>query len=84
MGYFNRTFDLVIYDMPPIVGLVDARMIAPYTDGVVMVVRLDKTDKSGLMQAQDSLKLSPVNILGIVANGDKTKYKGYKHYYKYS
>ncbi len=84
MGYFHRTFDLVIYDMPPIVGLVDARMIAPYTDGVVMVVRIDKTDKSGLLQAQDSLKLAPINILGIVANGDKTKYKGYKHYYKYS
>ncbi|BAY07234.1 GumC family protein [Calothrix sp. NIES-2098] len=82
MGYFHRTFDLVIYDVPPIVGLVDARMLAPYTDGVVLVVRLDKTDKSGLMQAQDSLKISPVNVLGIVANGDKTKYKGYKHYYK--
>jgi polysaccharide biosynthesis transport protein len=82
MGYFQRTFDLVIYDVPPIVGLVDARMLAPYTDGVILVVRLDKTDKSGLMQAQDSLKISPVNVLGIVANGDKTKYKGYKHYYR--
>ncbi|BAY21857.1 capsular exopolysaccharide family protein [Calothrix sp. NIES-2100] len=82
MGYFQRTFDLVIYDVPPIVGLVDARMLAPYTDGVVLVVRIDKTDKTGLMQAQESLKISPVNLLGIVANGDKTKFKGYKHYYK--
>lgn len=82
MGYFQRTFDLVIYDVPPIVGLVDARMLAPYTDGVILVVRLDKTDKSGLMQAQESLRISPVNVLGIVANGDKTKFKGYQHYYK--
>ncbi|MBD2357554.1 polysaccharide biosynthesis tyrosine autokinase [Tolypothrix sp. FACHB-123] len=82
MGYFQRTFDLVIYDVPPIVGLVDARMLAPYTDGVVLVVRIDKTDKTGIMQAQESLKISPVNLLGIVANGDKTQYKGYKHYYK--
>jgi polysaccharide biosynthesis transport protein len=82
MGYFHRTFDLVIYDVPPIVGLVDARMLAPYTDGVVLVVRIDKTDKAGIMQAQESLKLSPVNVLGIIANGDKTQYKGYKHYYK--
>jgi capsular exopolysaccharide synthesis family protein len=81
MAYFHRTFDLVIYDVPPIVGLVDARLLAPHTDGVILVVRLDKTDKSGLMQAQDSLRISPVNVLGIVANGDKTKYKGYKHYY---
>ena len=82
MGYFQRTFDLVIYDVPPIVGLVDARMLAPYTDGVVLVVRIDKTDKTGLMQAQESLRISPVNLLGIIANGDKSKFKGYKHYYK--
>ncbi|MBD2197650.1 MULTISPECIES: GumC family protein [Calothrix] len=82
MGYFQRTFDLVIYDVPPIVGLVDARMLAPYTDGVVLVVRIDKTDKTGIIQAQESLKLSPINLLGVVANADKTKYKGYKHYYK--
>lgn len=82
MGYFQRTFDLVIYDVPPIVGLVDARMLAPYTDGVVLVVRMDKTDKTGILQAQESLKISPVNVLGVVANGDKTQYKGYKHYYK--
>ncbi|MBD2201196.1 polysaccharide biosynthesis tyrosine autokinase [Calothrix sp. FACHB-1219] len=82
MGYFQRTFDLVIYDVPPIVGLVDARMLAPYTDGVVLVVRIDKTDKTGILQAQESLRLSPINLLGVVANADKTTYKGYKHYYK--
>ncbi|MBW4561282.1 MAG: polysaccharide biosynthesis tyrosine autokinase [Mojavia pulchra JT2-VF2] len=84
MAYFHRTFDLVIYDVPPMVGLVDARMLAPYTDGMVLVVRLDKTDKSGLMQAQDSLKISPINVLGIVANGDQTQYKAYKNYYTYA
>ncbi|WP_042341716.1 polysaccharide biosynthesis tyrosine autokinase [Calothrix sp. PCC 7507] len=73
MAYFHQSFDLVIYDVPCLVGMVDARLLAPYTDGMVLVVRLDKTDKSGLTAAQDSLKLSPANILGIVANGDKSK-----------
>lgn len=74
MAYFHQNFDLVIYDVPCLVGIVDARLLAPYTDGMLLVVRLDKTDKSGLMRAQDSLKISPANILGVVANGDRGKF----------
>jgi succinoglycan biosynthesis transport protein ExoP len=53
MAHFHQTFDLVIYDVPPLVGLVDVRVLAPHTDGAVLVIRLDKTDKLGLTQAQD-------------------------------
>ncbi|MBW4643798.1 MAG: polysaccharide biosynthesis tyrosine autokinase [Goleter apudmare HA4340-LM2] len=74
MAYFHQSFDLVIYDVPCLVGIVDARLLAPHTDGMLMVVRLDKTDKSGLTRAQDSLKISPANILGVVANGDRGKF----------
>ncbi|WYL93286.1 MAG: polysaccharide biosynthesis tyrosine autokinase [Gloeotrichia echinulata IR180] len=81
MAHFHQTFDLVIYDVPPLVGLVDVRVLAPHTDGAVLVIRLDKTDKLGLTQAQDSLKISPINVLGIVINGDKTKFSGYDDYY---
>ncbi|WP_017654688.1 GumC family protein [Fortiea contorta] len=73
MAHFHQNFDLVIYDVPCLVGIVDARLVAPHTDGIVLVVRLDKTDKSGLIEAQDSLRISPTNVLGIIANGDKGK-----------
>jgi polysaccharide biosynthesis transport protein len=73
MAYFHQNFDLVIYDVPCLVGIVDAKLLLPHTDGMVLVVRLDKTDKYGLMQAQDSLRISPTNILGVVANGDRGK-----------
>jgi polysaccharide biosynthesis transport protein len=81
MAEFHESFDLVIYDVPPIVGLVDVRLLAPYTDGIVLVVRMDQTDKLGLKQAQDSLRVSPINVLGVVVNADKTQFKGYDHYY---
>jgi polysaccharide biosynthesis transport protein len=81
MAEFQENFDLVIYDAPPLVGLVDVRLLAPHTDGIVLVVRLDKTDKLGITQAQDSLKISPINVLGVVVNGDKTQFKGYNYYY---
>lgn len=81
MEYFHENFDLVIYDAPPMLGLVDARLLAPQTDGMLLVVRIDKTDKSALMQLQDSLRSSPINVLGVVANGDNQKLTSYNYYY---
>ncbi|NEO79570.1 tyrosine-protein kinase family protein [Moorena sp. SIO4G3] len=68
MEHFNAVFDLVIYDTPPVIGLADSRLLAANTDGMVLVGRLNKTDRSVLIQALDELKTSRTNLLGIVAN----------------
>lgn len=77
MQEFTEKFDLVIYDVPPFLGLADASLIAPGTDGVLMVVKIDKTDSSVLKAAIDDLKLLPVNILGVVGNAQKSRYGDY-------
>jgi capsular exopolysaccharide synthesis family protein len=84
MDYFSENFDLVIYDTPPVSGLVDARLVAVHTDGVMLVVRIDKTDKSALKQLIDTLKASPINLLGLVVNGEKFQRFGYNYNYRYS
>lgn len=85
MEQFKQKFDLVIYDSPPAVGLADAKLIAPTTDGIVLVVGLGATRRSALSQAMESLKVSPVGILGIVANGSReassTYHQTYLKYY---
>ncbi len=81
---FHQKFDLVIYDAPPLVGLADASLLAPYTDGIVLVVRIDKTERSMVKQAVDSLKTSRTNVLGVVANGDKSMFHKYYHKYYHS
>ena len=68
MAAFQQTADLVIYDTPPLAGLADASLLAPYTDGVLLVIGLGKTNRSGLAQTLDNLKISKVPILGIVCN----------------
>ncbi|MTJ22624.1 polysaccharide biosynthesis tyrosine autokinase [Dolichospermum sp. UHCC 0352] len=84
MDYFTEHFDLVIYDTPPLSGLVDARLVAVHTDGVMLVVRIDKTDKSIAKQLVHTLKASPINLLGLVVNGDKFRGLGYNYNYRYS
>ncbi|WP_414563702.1 MULTISPECIES: GumC family protein [unclassified Anabaena] len=74
---FHSNFDLVIYDVPPVLELADASLLAPQTDGILMVVKMDKTDSSILKQALDSLKTSRLDVLGIVGNGEKRNYKNY-------
>lgn len=71
MEQFQDFFDLVIYDTPPLVGLADGSILAAQTEGLVMVVKLDKTDRSMVMKALDGLKISGAPVLGVVANGTK-------------
>jgi polysaccharide biosynthesis transport protein len=77
MADFYESFDLVIYDAPPLVGLADAHLIASQTDGLLMVARIDKTDRSVLERAVAELKTAPINILGLVANGQKNNVNNY-------
>lgn len=84
--YFQSKFDLVIFDMPPLLGLADARLLAAYTDGILMVVGLGKTDREVLKQVLYSLRMSHARVLGLVANGVKdytsSSYGYYHRYYR--
>jgi polysaccharide biosynthesis transport protein len=71
MAEFQNTFDLVIYDTPHLGELADASLLAPHTNGILLAVRMDKTDTSLLKRALDNLKLSRLNILGMVSNAQK-------------
>ncbi len=72
MSEFHNSFDLVIYDAPELVGLADASLLIPHTSGILLVVRMDKTDSSVLKRALDSLKLSRMNVLGVIGNAQKS------------
>jgi len=79
MEDLHSTFDLVIYDTPPLVGLADANLLAPYTNGIVVVARIHQTDRSAMMQAIEHLEMARTNVLGMVINGDKAT-KPYAYY----
>lgn len=65
---FQKNFDLVIYDTPPLIGLADASLMAPYADGILLVVGLGKTKQNQFNRAVEDLKAAQISILGIVAN----------------
>ncbi|MBD2676737.1 MULTISPECIES: polysaccharide biosynthesis tyrosine autokinase [Nostoc] len=69
---FHHTFDLVIYDAPPVLELADVSLLAPHTDGILLVVRIDKTDSSMIKRTLEHLKTYRMNVLGMVSNGHRS------------
>jgi capsular exopolysaccharide synthesis family protein len=83
MEQLRQEFDLVIYDTPPLLGLADSSILATYTAGIVLVVRMGKTDRSLVMQALERLKISRAAVLGTVCNGVKNySHTPYSYYYR--
>ncbi|NLQ06193.1 GumC family protein [Cylindrospermopsis raciborskii] len=84
MRHFREEYDLVIYDCPPISGLVDTRLLASQVDGLLLVVKMHNTDIDIIKQVQESLRQSSISILGVVANQYKrSSHQNYDYYYSY-
>jgi polysaccharide biosynthesis transport protein len=58
----------VLVDSPPILPVSDARLIAPHTDGVIMVIAAGSQKPAALQSALEKLNLAGANLLGIVLN----------------
>ncbi|MEH1917209.1 GumC family protein [Nostoc sp.] len=63
---FEQNYDLVLIDAPSILGTVDARIVASFCSGIVMVERMGKVTRTELTQATEIL--SKLNLIGLIAN----------------
>jgi succinoglycan biosynthesis transport protein ExoP len=71
MEQFLALFDLVIYDTPPLMDVADGHLLASQTDGTVLIVKVEKTDRDLVRKALDQLNVADFKVLGVVANGVK-------------
>ena len=78
MAKFEQTYDLVLVDAPPVLGMVDAILTASFCSGVVLVSRIGQVTKTELTQA--TAMLSKLNVIGVVANGASGFSNGYYTY----
>jgi succinoglycan biosynthesis transport protein ExoP len=61
-------FQLVLVDSPPILPVSDARLIAPHTDGVIMVLSAGRQKPGALRSALEKLALAGAQVAGVVLN----------------
>ncbi len=76
MAAFEKSYDLVLVDAPPVLGTVDSIIAASFCTGVLVVGRIGRVTRTELAQAIASL--SKLNAIGIVANGASSHINNYK------
>ncbi len=75
--------DVIIIDSPPVIAVTDASVLAPLSDGVVLVVGSGTVNREMAQRAKAQLEAVRAKILGVVLNGVETNGSGYYYYYYY-
>ncbi len=68
VSYLRERFDYVIIDTPPVLSFPDTSILAPLSDGVVFVVNGEKSKKSIVKRAVETLRDCDCKIMGFVMN----------------
>jgi len=78
-------YDRVIFDSPPVVPVTDPQIIGRQVDGVVLVVRMEQTQREVFKRGLELLRNVKVNLLGVVSNdmNATSGAYGYHYYYQY-
>ena len=74
-------FDFVVVDTPPLGLFIDSALVAPKTDGAVIVILSGKDSEQTVKNVLSQLEKANARILGAVLNGDKKKHTDYYYYY---
>ena len=76
-------YDYVLFDSPPLIAVTDAVVMAPWVDGVVLVLRSGKTDRDAAVRAFELLRNVKANVLGTLLNDVLPSYMYGSYYYYY-
>lgn len=77
----KESYDIIIFDVPPVTVVPDATIIATKVDKTIIITRIKVTPMNDLIKTKNMLENVGANIAGVVVNGVKTSTK--KYYGKY-
>lgn len=83
MEALAQRYDFVLFDSSPLLSVSDAMILSQRTDGVVLVVRGGKTNRTALKNASDLLAKTRSEVLGVVLNDIDFKRERYYYYSQY-
>lgn len=78
----KNEYDLVIFDTPPVLAVTDAQILSHLTDGVVLVISSENTQKDSAKKAKELLESAQAKLLGVVLNNKKEEDNLYYYYGK--
>lgn len=84
--WMRNNYDIIVFDVPPVMAVTDAQVLMPYVDGAILVTTFGQTLKANLQLTVERLQLTDTKILGVVQRvrgGKKDAGYGYGYGYGY-
>lgn len=81
LNELQKEYDIIILDTPPVQAVTDSQILSTKVDGVILVVRAERTKKDSVKFAKESLQKVKANIIGVVLNGGERTRDKYYYYY---
>ena len=82
IDFLKHEFDFIIIDTPPVMPATDALLMAPRTDGTILVIKAGHADRRIIQNVVDQYHAARQPIIGTVLNRVNMKKEGYYRYYK--
>lgn len=82
----KRQFDILIIDTPPVLPASDAMILAPLTDGILLVTKSGHLKRELIKKAVDQINKTQANLVGVVLNQvdvKRARYYSGKYYATY-
>lgn len=77
-------YDVIMMDLPPLLGLADGRFLAALSDAVVMIIKWDSTPQHAVSTAMNSLRADGSNVIGAIYTMVDSSSESVGAYYYYS
>lgn len=84
MEELKGSFDRIIFDAPPVLGVTDAVVLATLVDGTLLALRMGRMDRRSIKRMSEILLNTKAVILGGVLNGVEIGQMRYRYYRYYS
>lgn len=79
-----KRYDMVLMDAPPLLSVADARIIAPLTDALILVLRCGVTNRESAMEAYQRIQEDGLTLLGtVLTDYDLSADRKRQYYYDY-
>ncbi|MCH8030483.1 MAG: polysaccharide biosynthesis tyrosine autokinase [Bacteroidetes bacterium] len=81
---FRGSFDVIIFDAPPVLAATDAVLLSTQCDATIVVAKAGETKDYDLQHAHEALESVGATVIGTLLNNfDVSKAYGYKYKYQY-
>jgi polysaccharide biosynthesis transport protein len=80
LAQWQTAYDRILLDTPPCLPVTDTAVVAPYSNGIILIVRRNHSQNKSLQEAIAQLQLTPAPVLGLIINEAESRRRDFAYY----